>query len=216
MVPAAATSGHPAAPALVTKLAYAPAQVAVHEGRRVVRREWLNVTDDVRNLLRWANKRLGIRYRHVESSWQRFGSDPAEVPVLYLTGHEPIPQLSDEQRAQLRQFLLDGGTIVANACCGAKEFADSFRRLMSRVFPKRELAPLGSEHPVFKALYDIQLVRYQKGTQPPTPKASNPTRSSPARWRPCRDRRLSGTSDAGEFARAGPDRQTRTRDPRLG
>jgi len=157
----------PAPPALVAKVAYTPVSLRMHDGRVGLQREWLNVTDDVRNLLRWTNHRLGIRYRHLELAWKRFGFDPAEVPVLYLTGHEPIPMPPEPLCGRLRQFVLDGGTILANACCGSREFADSFRRLMVAVFPKRELAPLPSDHPVFKAFYDIQRVRYQKGTNPP-------------------------------------------------
>ncbi len=154
----------PAPPALVSKLAYAPVQFGMHDGKRVARTKWLNVTDDVRNLLKWTNRQLGIRYRHFDSSWKSFSYDPTEIPILYLTGHDPVPTLSDEQRAKLRRFLYDGGTIFANACCGEKTFTETFRREMAAMFPKRELAPLPNDHPVFSAFYDVKRVTYQQGT----------------------------------------------------
>jgi len=154
----------PSPPALVSKMSYANVSFAVQDGKRVAKTEWLNVTDDVRNLLRWTNRQLGIRYRHFDSSWKSFSYDPTEIPILYLTGHEPVPTLSEEQRAKLRRFVYDGGTIFANACCGTKEFTESFRREMAAMFPRRELAPLASDHPVFSAYYDVKKVLYQQGT----------------------------------------------------
>ncbi|MBN1345909.1 MAG: DUF4159 domain-containing protein [Phycisphaerae bacterium] len=154
----------PAPPALVSKMAYTNVTFAVQEGKRRARTEWLNVTDDVRNLLQWTNRELGIRYRHFDSSWRSFSYDPTEIPILYLTGHEPLPTLSDDQRSKIRRYVYDGGTIFANACCGEKKFTESFRREIAAIFPKRELAPLASDHPVFSAFYDIKNVQYQQGT----------------------------------------------------
>ncbi len=153
----------PTPPALIAKLAYGQASYAVQDGQRVNKARWLNVTDDARNLLQWTNSQLGIRYRHFETNWRSFSYDPTEIPILYLTGHEPFPSLSDEQRSKLRRYVYDGGTIFANACCGSKEFADSFKREMAAVFPQRELAPLASDDPVFSAYYDIKKVEYQEG-----------------------------------------------------
>jgi hypothetical protein len=154
----------PQPPALVSKLAYGQVTFAVQEGKRVNKTRWLNVTDDVRNLLQWTNNQLGIRYRHFESTWKSFSYDPTEIPIVYLTGHEPLPVLSEEQRDKLRRYVYDGGTIFANACCGSKEFTESFRREIAAVFPKRELAPLSTDDPVFTAYYDVRKVQYQFGT----------------------------------------------------
>jgi len=154
----------PAPPALVAKLAYAPVHYEVKGGRRVARREWLNITDDIRNLLRWSQKTLKVpAYRHLETGWGQFGFDPQEIPVLYITGHEPLPPLTDEQVTRLRRFVLDGGTIIANACCGDKRFTGSFRREIARVFPRRELAPLPLDHPVWWSHFKIDRVNYRKG-----------------------------------------------------
>jgi len=154
----------PAPPALIAKVAYGPVNWSVRDGKRVGRRDWLSVTDDVRNLLRWTGRQLGFRYRSFQTNFDKLSYDPAEIPVLYLTGHEPLPELSDEAAGRLRQFLYDGGTILANACCGAPEFTASFRRQMGRLFPHRRLGPLPADHPIFSNFYRIDRVRYHKGT----------------------------------------------------
>ena len=153
----------PSPPALLFKMAYTPPKWVTAEGKRVRKREWLNVTDDSRNLLQWINKQLSIRYRSLDGEWGKFSFDPTEIPVLYLTGHQPFPELSDKQIMQLRQYCLDGGTILANACCGNKEFAASFAGQIKRVFPNRELAALPSDHPVFHCFHKISEVQYQVG-----------------------------------------------------
>ncbi|MFQ6048555.1 MAG: DUF4159 domain-containing protein, partial [Phycisphaerae bacterium] len=153
----------PSRPALVAKAAYGPVNWSIRDGRRVGERRWLNVTDDIRNLLGWAGRRLGFRYRHFQTTLAKFSYDPAEVPALYLTGHEPLPTLSEQQQERLRRFLYDGGTIIANACCGAPEFREAFRREVARLFPRRQLAALPADHPVFSACYPIRQVRYRRG-----------------------------------------------------
>jgi len=153
----------PAPPALFAKMAYTDTVFALRNGKRVAQREWLNVTDDVANLMKWTNSKLGIRYRHFETDWRGFSFDPAEIPVIYWTGHQPIPELDDTRVAKLRAYLRDGGTIVANACCGNAAFRESFRREIARLFPRRECARLPEDHPIFSAYYKIGEVRYQIG-----------------------------------------------------
>jgi len=140
----------PSPPALLAKLNYAD--------------DWYNVTNDVRNLLRWARGRIGIAYRPITLKWRKFEFDPAAIPIVYLTGHEPIGDLDERQRSLLRRFVYEGGTILANACCGNAEFRDSFRRQIATVFPGRELYRLPPQHPIFHCRHDIEQVRYQKGT----------------------------------------------------
>lgn len=121
------------------------------------------VTDDAKTLLRWTNSKLGIRYRPARSTFAKFSYDPAEEPVLYLTGHKPLPELSDSIRGRLYRYLMDGGTMIANACCGDKAFANSFQREIRTLFPDRELFLLPSDHPVYSAFHKIESVKYQRG-----------------------------------------------------
>ena len=57
-----------------------------------------------------------------------------QSPVLYLNGHGPMPfvgrdaELLDAQEKILKKYVEEGGFLVAEACCGDKEFAASFQR----------------------------------------------------------------------------------------
>ena len=154
----------PSPPALVSKMAYGPIKWAVRDGKRYSYRDWKTDPDDMNSLLRWVNARLGIRYRCIETTWGKFSYDPTETPILYFTGHQAIGKVTPETAAKLRRFVLDGGTILGDACCGSKEFTVGFRRLMSQVFPKRPLTVLDpGDHPVFRSYYTVRKVRYKIG-----------------------------------------------------
>ena len=83
--------------------------------------------------------------------------DPAlgTYPFLYITGHDDFC-LSKEGAAALRQHLMAGGFLLADACCGALSFAAAFRREMRRVMPGAPLEPLPAEHPVYTSFYKLE------------------------------------------------------------
>ena len=138
----------PAPPVLIAKIAYA--------------KNIYNVTNDVRQLLRWARRGIDINYRPQTIPFNRFGYNPSEIPIVYFTGHDPI-KLTRDEAEKLRKYVYSGGTILANACCGAPEFTKSFRLAMSEIFPDRPLHRLSPEHPIFHCYYQIESVDYKKG-----------------------------------------------------
>jgi len=140
----------PSPPVLVAKIKYA--------------KGLYNVTNDVRSLMHWANRTIKVSYRPTTLSWGRFSYDPTEMPIIYLTGHDPIPKLPKGQIQKLRAYLFGGGTLIANACCGAPEFTKSFRQLAGQLFPDRPLRRLSPEHPIFRCHHKVGKVRFQKGT----------------------------------------------------
>src|SRR5260370_26342864 len=74
------------------------------------------------------------------------------IPILYMSGHEAF-QFTDNQRAALKQYILDGGSLLGEACCGRDEFADSFRREVVGMFPDRGFDLLEIDHPIYRAYY---------------------------------------------------------------
>ncbi len=138
----------PAPPVLIAKIAYA--------------KNFYNVTNDVRQLLRWARRGIDVNYRPQTIPFSKFGYNPSEIPIVYFTGHDPI-NLTEEEAKKLREYVYSGGTILANACCGAPEFTKSFRRAMALVFPDRPLHRLSPEHPIFHCYYQIEQVDYKQG-----------------------------------------------------
>src|SRR5262245_676113 len=119
----------PVAPVMIAKLEYGSTQ------------DWNTDPGDVDNLMRHCRYELGVWY-----SWKHWNIEElvalhaqgkqSKIPILYISGHEAF-EFSDEQREALRQYLLDGGTLLGDACCGRPDFASSFRREVDLLFPDR-------------------------------------------------------------------------------
>ena len=101
----------PAPPLFMAKLIYGNDQ------------DYMPNPGDVDNLMRHARYELGLWY-----GWKvldleelvtahRTGKH-SKLPMLYLTGYQPFT-LSDSQRDALRQYLLDGGTLLGDATLGS-------------------------------------------------------------------------------------------------
>jgi hypothetical protein len=151
----------PAPPALVGKMSMGPIRWVTREGKRVQYRDWMTDPADVNTLLVWTSEKLGIHYRSIEADFAHFSFDPRELPALLLAGHNKF-SLSDEVRRQLARYVMDGGMIIADACCGWKDFAESFRREMELVFPGRPLRKLLPDNPVYASYYKLGALTYKK------------------------------------------------------
>ncbi len=114
------------APVLVNKLRHGPGP------------DWNNDHDDIANLVGVVSR----DWKHL-LTWQVVepGSasieDMLQAPIAYINGHE-APMFSAAAKARLREYVEQGGVIVAEACCGRREFDAGFRALMLRIFPDKE------------------------------------------------------------------------------
>ena len=94
-----------------------------------------------------------------------------DSPFLYLTGTTDFA-LDKNERANLRQFLLKGGVLLAEAGDGRSTFDKAFRAEMARIFPDQPLAALPAGHYVFRQPVDVRHVKprpalaAQKGNAP--------------------------------------------------
>lgn len=126
-------------------------------------KEWINDPGDVDNLMNKARQILGIWYRHVNMSSQelvnRYNANvKTKTPILYISGHNAF-SFSKEERDALRQYLIDGGSLIGDPCCGRPEFRESFAREMREIFPDREFSYLQMDHPLFGSFYKIEKVK---------------------------------------------------------
>jgi hypothetical protein len=151
----------PAPPALVGKMALGSVRFLVKDGKRVQYRDWMTDPADVDSLLSWTNTKLGIHYRKVEADFDLFSFDPRELPALLFSGHNKF-RLDDKVREALARYILDGGLIIGDACCGWKDFDASFRQEMAALFPERPLHTLLPDDPVLSAYYKLGSFTYQK------------------------------------------------------
>lgn len=86
--------------------------------------------------------------------------DPGDYPLLYITGHKDF-SYSPAQVAVLRSYLDRGGFLLADPCCGKKEFDEAFRRLCAQLYPGRPLTPLPRTHSVLRTPYPLDTVEYK-------------------------------------------------------
>ncbi len=142
----------PAPPLFVGKLRYGTWQ------------DYMPNPGDIDNLLRHVRSQIDAWY-----GWTLYGLDevvaahegdePVPVPMIYMSGYHPF-EFSDQERLALRQYLLDGGTLVAEATLGSPAFTESFREQMQRIFPQRRLVRLDIDHPLYRGYYDYSNVHY--------------------------------------------------------
>jgi hypothetical protein len=76
-----------------------------------------------------------------------------DYPWLYAT-QVGYWDLSDEEVARLREYLLRGGFLMTDDFFGANEWY-VFANTMSRVFPDRPLLEIPQDDPVLHVIYDI-------------------------------------------------------------
>jgi hypothetical protein len=151
----------PAPPALIGKMVLGPIRYVNRDGKRVQYRDWMTDPADVDSLLAWTNQKLGINYRKAEADFEHFSFDPRELPALLFAGHNSF-RLDEAVRQRLVRYVLDGGMIIGDACCGWKDFDESFRREIEAIFPDRPLRKLAPEEPLFSSYYKLGAFTYQK------------------------------------------------------
>ncbi len=147
-----------ATPVLISKLAHSGARYAEAA-------DWNNDRNDARHLVAYAGANL---FKKQPLAWQVFDVQRArpegaegvrlvtaellQSPIAYFNGHQ-APSFTDGEMKVLREFVENGGFILADACCGRKEFHDGFLGLMKKLFDDLDdpLKPLPPSHPVYTA-----------------------------------------------------------------
>jgi hypothetical protein len=140
----------PAPPLMIAKLEYGTTQ------------DWNTDPGDVDNLMRHVRSAVGLWY-----GWKQLNTKELvaahkagrqlKIPTLYISGHESF-EFSDDERAALVQYLLDGGTLLGDACCGRPEFVQSFTAEVKKLFPRRAFDRLERDHPIFRAFHPYTTV----------------------------------------------------------
>lgn len=122
--------------------------------------DWATNPSDAKNLLKWMAKTLNVHFSDINLPENQIPSDPKSVPVLYRTGHDAF-SFTPEVRQRLRSYLLNGGALIMEACCGRTAFAESALREMRALFPERPPYRLANDHPLFHSYFDIKEINYR-------------------------------------------------------
>ena len=116
----------------------------------------------------WDMHRSGIPnlVRRVEKAWRKdltwqtvslkaaTLADLQKTPVLFISGQQSL-QLNKNQKNNLRDYVNQGGFVLAEACdgrgCNGAAFDRQFRTLMKELFPQSPLRPLPADHSIWIA-----------------------------------------------------------------
>jgi len=124
------------------------------------RSDWATNPADSQNLLRWMAKNLNVNFSAINMPEKQIPSNPKDVPVLYRTGHEPF-SFTPEARERLRSYLLRGGTLIFDACCGRRAFVESALKEVQQLVPERPPYRLTADHPLYHSFFDVKGIQYR-------------------------------------------------------
>lgn len=133
-------------PILMNKLMHAPGQ------------DWNNAPNDVNNLTQFLAQKWSVKL-----NWQIVDPSVATVedllqaPILQLSGHE-APTFSPREKQLLRQYVQEGGLLLADANCSFEPFDRGFRALCKELFPEegQQLRRIEPEHGVWTSLFELK------------------------------------------------------------
>ncbi|HSI32143.1 MAG: DUF4159 domain-containing protein [Phycisphaerae bacterium] len=135
------------APVVMNKLEYA----IDFKGEKNATTHWNQRPRDAANVTRWISRQF-----ERELNWQIVNlkgspEDLHDAPILYITGNQVL-NLPPEDEAKLKEFVHQGGMILGNADCGHPGFANTFKKLGSKLFGG-EFRELPANHVIYTALY---------------------------------------------------------------
>lgn len=122
---------------------------------------WDTAPRAVSNLLEGLRQKTGIgvslKPRPVPISLESL----SRYPMGYMHGRYGF-SLSDAERNSLRDYLSRGAILLADACCGSRQFDESFRDLMHQMYPDHPLEPIPPEHVMFTETTGFDVTEVQR------------------------------------------------------
>src|SRR5690606_32282409 len=94
---------------------------------------WTQRPRDVANLVHWMGTQIERPLNWQIVNLKVAAADLHDAPILYLAGNQRL-NFSAEDQAKLKQFVEQGGLIVANPDCTDRTFMNSFRDLGQKLF----------------------------------------------------------------------------------
>ncbi|MEM7392264.1 MAG: DUF4159 domain-containing protein, partial [Verrucomicrobiota bacterium] len=119
--------------------------------------DWNNDHSDVKNWVAHAGRELDRKLDWAPSRLDGEAPDAAKASMIFVNGHQPF-RASEAELDFLRRFLDNHGTLVGEACCNAKAFASSFRKIMTtRLYPDRKMrfSRIKKSHPITHSVHRL-------------------------------------------------------------
>jgi len=115
-------------------------------------------TDDYprgdRTLVQMLRRFTRTHVRAVEQPVNPDDGDDIDYWPFMIVGLAQAWQLTDQQAANIREYLLRGGFLFCDSFFGARNWA-VYEESLKRVFPDRPIIDLTDDHPVFHTVFDL-------------------------------------------------------------
>jgi len=116
--------------------------------------EWNTDPTAVPGLFSEINRQTKIKARVDFSTVSLDSEELFANPLLIMTGNRFF-SLSDEEIANLKDYVMAGGFIYADDCGGADW---SFSQMIGKVFPEHKLEEVPKDHPIFASKFKLSAV----------------------------------------------------------
>lgn len=110
--------------------------------------DWYSNPTSINNLMKFIEKNADIDCANLENTAVTT-ENINSFPYLYLTGHGTI-DMNEEEIKIIRKHLLNGGFLHADDNYGLDV---SFRKLVKKIFPDKELVKVPFDHPIYNIKY---------------------------------------------------------------
>jgi hypothetical protein len=93
-------------------------------------------------------------------------ADLKQYPLVIFAGDLRF-KLSDQEMVNLKNYMQQGGFVIASAGCANEIWNASFKKMMDEMLPDSQFKALPMEHPLFHTLYDLKQINSTKGDKVP-------------------------------------------------
>jgi len=133
---------------------------SVTVGNEVIR-DWNLAPNDVLEFIQQARSH-GFNYLHSHTVLTGFNYDPKLMPSIMISGVREV-RFSLDTVNKLREYVLNGGTIICDSVYGSPWFYESALKLFDKMFPESKFRVLPEDHPLYHMSVDIDKVSYRCG-----------------------------------------------------
>ncbi len=113
--------------------------------------DWYANPTSLTNLIKYCNTNLGTNIAPDYAEIDVGSKDIFNYPFIHMTGHGNVV-FSDQEKENLRNYLLSGGFLHIDDNYGLNEF---IRREMKKIFPDLQFIELPFNYPIYHQKYDF-------------------------------------------------------------
>ncbi len=122
---------------------------------------WDTAPHAIRNLLKGLNTLSGLSASTKEKNLPATDNNIFKYPIIYMHGRKRFT-MNDQEIKQLKEYLDNGGVLLADACCGDKKFDQGFRNLIKKIYPRKTLKRIPPTHEIFNNTIGFELKQVQR------------------------------------------------------